>query len=50
MNCPYCQKRINAFTGFQEADKFQRHLMACKKKPQPVTLLRALEIRAESGQ
>lgn len=50
MNCPYCHKRINAFTGLQEAVKFQNHLPKCKKRPQMVSLFKALELRAESGQ
>jgi hypothetical protein len=62
VNCPYCRKAINAFTGFQEAAKFQKHLRTCRKNPnnlsdgrravalKPQTLLDALNIRAESGQ
>lgn len=52
-------------TGFMEARKFQSHLSKCRKNPsnivirngkrtavgsRGVTLLQALEIRAESGQ
>jgi hypothetical protein len=52
-------------TGFMEARKFQAHLSKCRKNPRNivitdgkraavgsrgVTLLKALEIRAESGQ
>lgn len=52
-------------TGFMEARKFQSHLSKCRKNPRNivirdgkrvavgsrgVTLLQALEIRAESGQ
>lgn len=33
MNCPYCQKVINAFTGLQELQKFQKHLARCRKNP-----------------
>lgn len=65
MNCPYCQKRIDAMTGFQEVVKFQKHLNKCRKNPANVvikdgrrisvgtnghTLVNALNIRAESGQ
>lgn len=65
MNCPYCNRDINAWTGLQEAQKFQRHLSTCRKNPRNIvikdgkrvavgsrgaTLLSALEIRAESGQ
>ena len=65
MNCPYCDKKIIAFTGLQEVQKFQKHLKTCKKNPQrkiivdddgklvnatTTSLLGALDIRAESGQ
>jgi hypothetical protein len=66
MNCPYCHKIINAWTGLQELQKFQKHLRRCRKNPGNVVLsdghktvvtpvedqgLReALEIRAASGQ
>jgi len=65
MNCPYCNKRIEGITGFQEVSKFQKHLNVCKKNPnvKPIhvsaagevflpqhTLKEALEIRANSGQ
>lgn len=65
MTCPYCQREINAMTGFQEVTKFQRHLSKCRKNPRNivirdgrrvavgargVTLLDALKIRADSGQ
>lgn len=33
MNCPYCNKRINAFTGLQELQKFHKHLAKCRKNP-----------------
>jgi len=33
MNCPYCNKLIHAFTGLQEAQKFQKHLRKCRKYP-----------------
>jgi hypothetical protein len=33
MNCPYCKKAINAFTGLQELQKFQKHLAKCRKNP-----------------
>lgn len=33
MNCPYCQRKINAFTGLQELQKFHKHLRTCKKYP-----------------
>jgi len=38
MNCPFCSRRIDAMTGFQEADKFQKHLGRCRKNPNNVTL------------
>lgn len=65
MNCPFCQKQINAMTGFQELHKFKTHLNRCKKNPDRVmvvsekgnilngtktTFMDALNIRAESGQ
>lgn len=74
MNCPYCNKRIEAMTGLMEVTKFQKHLPNCKKNPERKivtekcgtlpyfqwtethnlttrpSLLKALEIRAESGQ
>lgn len=33
MNCPYCKKEIYAMTGLQELNKFQAHLVNCKKYP-----------------
>lgn len=33
MNCPYCNKRIDAFTGLQELQKFEKHLRKCRKNP-----------------
>lgn len=33
MNCPYCTKAINAFTGLQELQKFEKHLRTCRKNP-----------------
>jgi hypothetical protein len=36
MNCPYCNKSIEAITGFQEVKKFQDHLPKCKKNPNRV--------------
>jgi len=33
MDCPYCNKVINALTGLQEIQKFQKHLQTCKKHP-----------------
>lgn len=33
MNCPYCNKVINAFTGLQELQKFHKHLQKCRKAP-----------------
>ncbi len=33
MNCPYCKKYIYALTGLQELQKFQKHLINCKKNP-----------------
>lgn len=33
MQCPYCNKSIEAMTGFQELNKFQSHLNSCKKYP-----------------
>lgn len=66
MNCPYCNRRIDAFTGLQELQKFERHLGKCRKNPNNMVLSDgkktviaakrcqnlndALEIRAESGQ
>jgi hypothetical protein len=52
MKCPYCSKPINALTGFQEAEKFAKHLAKCKKKPSSrrCDLKSALDIREESGQ
>jgi len=64
MKCPYCGKTIFAFTGLQEAQKFQKHLNRCGKNPdntlsdgkQTVSLGKrynlndALEVRAKSGQ
>lgn len=65
MNCPYCTKEINALTGFQEVQKFQKHLIKYKKNPdrhtykttsgkvvfvEYISLRDALEIRAASGQ
>lgn len=66
MNCPYCNKLINALTGLQELQKFQKHLRTCKKNPtrtmvvaesgdmamtvEKTDLLTALDIRHESGQ
>jgi len=38
MNCPYCNKEINAFTGLQELQKFQKHLMKCKKYNSKIVL------------
>lgn len=66
MNCPYCQKTINAFTGLQELQKFEKHLRRCRKNPnnivlsdghktvvtptRPQDMNDALDIRAASGQ
>ena len=66
MTCPYCSKPVNGFTGFQEAEKFAKHLRVCRKNPnnitltdgrrsvttpiQPQDLMDALNIRADSGQ
>lgn len=66
MNCPWCKKEIFAITGLQELQKFQKHSRKCKKnpnkivteiqphvrieKPQELTMMEALEVRAESGQ
>lgn len=66
MKCPYCNKEINAMTGLQELQKFQKHLHKCRKHPdrkkvvdpdgsiwetQPrTTMMEALNIRADSGQ
>lgn len=33
MNCPYCNRVINAFTGLQELQKFHKHLQKCRKNP-----------------
>jgi hypothetical protein len=39
-------------TGFQEAEKFAKHLSKCKKRPATATanLQTALRIRHDSGQ
>lgn len=64
MNCPYCNRKINAFTGLQELTKFNTHLRTCKKHPNRVSHVdedgristvniqtkSALTLRAESGQ
>ena len=66
MNCPHCQRKIFAFTGLQELQKFEKHLRRCKKNPVNVVLSDgrktvvvptrrqdlndALHIRHESGQ
>jgi hypothetical protein len=65
MNCPFCKRRIEAVTGFQEAVKFQRHMRTCNKNPSNLplsdgrqtvispsnpSLTDALEVRAASGQ
>lgn len=58
MNCPYCNKVINAMTGLQELDKFQKHLKKCKKYVKVdggyfaphENMEQALEVRHESGQ
>ncbi len=66
MNCPYCNRRIEAMTGLQELQKFQKHLNKCKKSPHSqivvdedgdfkikenaVDMGKALEIRHNSGQ
>jgi len=65
MNCPYCNKHVYGLTGFMEAQKFQTHLLRCRKNPNNVVLRDgrrtvvapgrttfedALKIRAESGQ
>jgi len=62
MKCPYCKREINAWTGLQEAQKFEKHLRKCRKSPyniviegvvtilRPLSLRDALDIRAESGQ
>lgn len=33
MTCPYCNREINALTGFMEAEKFEKHLHKCQKNP-----------------
>ncbi len=66
MNCPYCQRKIWAYTGLQELMKFERYLARCRKNPNNIvltdgqqtavtpkrgqTLSDALEIRADSNQ
>lgn len=66
MDCPYCKKDIYGMTGLQEIQKFQKHLVKCKKNPKRKVLVdedgsmytstpytgmeEALEIRANSGQ
>lgn len=65
VNCPYCRRAIHAFSGLQEAQKFQRHLRTCRKNPANLALswgrktvitpsnpsLRdALKLRHDSGQ
>jgi hypothetical protein len=65
MICPYCKRAINAMTGFQECEKFAKHLSKCRKNPgnlplsdgrttvmtpKKYSVFDALEIRADSGQ
>lgn len=66
MNCPYCDRRIDAMTGLQEVAKFRKHLSKCRKNPMNIVmsdgertvvvpkedqgLLDALRIRAASNQ
>lgn len=66
MNCPFCNKQINAMTGLQELQKFTKHLRTCKKNPsiqvlatpkgdiiemrKKPTLFDSLNIRHDSGQ
>ena len=66
MNCPFCKREIYAMTGLQEIQKFEKHLVKCKKNPKRKTIvteegnievfvpythmMEALEIRANSGQ
>lgn len=66
MNCPYCNRVINAWAGLQELQKFQRHLPKCRKNPANIairdgrrtavtpmreqTMADALNIRHDSGQ
>jgi hypothetical protein len=33
MNCPYCNREIQAMTGLQEIQKFEKHLKKCRKNP-----------------
>lgn len=65
MHCPYCTRFIRAMTGYQEAQKFHRHLYSCRKAPRNVVIRDgrrvsvgaphysihdAMNIRAGSGQ
>lgn len=33
MKCPNCNKEIYGMTGWQEIQKFQKHLLKCRKNP-----------------
>ena len=66
MDCPYCNKFIQGWTGLQEAQNFSKHLRKCRKyrcmaeigdkdgkpgvRPEFVGLMDAVELRAKSGQ
>lgn len=65
MNCPYCARHIYGLSRLIEAEKFQRHLLTCRKRPGNVVIrdgrrvavgtrgcsfIEALRIREESGQ
>lgn len=66
MNCPYCKRKVNGLTGFDELRKFAAHLARCRKNPDNIvltdghktvvtsvkyqTMNDALEIRSKSGQ
>ena len=38
MKCPHCNKEIYGMTGWQEIQKFQKHLLKCKKNPNRIVL------------
>jgi hypothetical protein len=33
LNCPYCGRLVNGWTGLQEVQKFAKHLNRCRKRP-----------------
>lgn len=66
MNCHYCAKNVFGWTGLQELQAFNKHLLKCRKNPNNIVLSDgrktaitpikqqhigdALNIRHESGQ